>query len=103
VVAVLLREVEAERLRVVADDERLDVGEGADGRERVEVEVDGETLVVEWVPEVRSALDSSAIAEGREVGSARVTSAATGEEVAFDQPFWFAVAAFRPDVRVIGS
>jgi len=70
-------------------------------RERLEVEVGEETFVVEWVPGVRSALDSSDIAEGREVGSARVTSASTGEPAVFDQPFWFAVAAFRPDVRVI--
>ena len=70
-------------------------------RERLEVEVGGETFVVEWVPGVRSALDSADIAEGREVGSATVTNAATGEAVPFDQPFWFAVAAFRPGVRVI--
>jgi hypothetical protein len=71
-------------------------------RGRVEVEIGGETFVVEWVPGVRSALDSAAIAEGREVGSAKVTSTARGEAVAFDQPFWFAVAAFRPHVRLIG-
>lgn len=68
---------------------------------RIEVEVGGELLEVEWVPEVRSALDSTNIFEGRTVGSAEVRSAATGEQVAFDTPFWFAVAAFRPDVRII--
>ncbi len=67
----------------------------------LDVEVGGERLVVTWEPGVRSALDSGSIAAGREVGSATVRSAATGELVAFDQPFWFAGAAFRPGVRVV--
>jgi Protein of unknown function (DUF3179) len=67
------------------------------------VEVGGDRLEVRWVPGVQSALDSSFIASGREVGSAQVTSADTGEGVAFDQPFWFAVAAFRPDVRIVAD
>jgi hypothetical protein len=71
-------------------------------RKRVEVELGGESVVVEWVPGVRSPLDSPFVAGGREVGSATVTSAATGEPVPFDQPFWFAVAAFRPDARIFG-
>jgi hypothetical protein len=70
-------------------------------RGRVEVEVGGEDLVVEWVPGVGSPLDEPFVAAGREVGSAAVTDAATGEDVPFDQPFWFAVAAFRPDVRIV--
>jgi hypothetical protein len=72
-------------------------------RKRLELEVGGEAFLVEWVPGVASALDSASIAEGREVGSARVTAVVSGEKVAFDQPFWFAVAAFRPDVRLLGS
>jgi hypothetical protein len=68
---------------------------------RVEVEVGGEDVVVEWVPGVGSPLDEPSVAEGREVGSAAVMDAATGEPVAFDQPFWFAVAAFRPDARIV--
>jgi hypothetical protein len=67
------------------------------------VEVDGERLEVQWVPGVRSALDSSFIAGGREVGAAEVTSAESGEAVPFDQPFWFAVAAFRPNVRIVAA
>jgi hypothetical protein len=70
-------------------------------RKRVEVEVGGESVVVEWVPGVGSPLDSPFVAGGREVGSAAVTSAATAEPVPFDQPFWFAVAAFRPDARIV--
>jgi hypothetical protein len=71
-------------------------------RKRVEVELGGESVVVEWVPGVRSPLDSSFVAGGREVGSATATSAASGQPVPFDQPFWFAVAAFRPDARIVG-
>jgi Protein of unknown function (DUF3179) len=70
-------------------------------RGRVEVEVGGEDLVVEWVPGVGSPLDEPFVAAGRDVGSAAVTDAATGEPVVFDQPFWFAVAAFRPDARIV--
>ncbi|MGH3115120.1 MAG: DUF3179 domain-containing (seleno)protein, partial [Gaiellaceae bacterium] len=72
-------------------------------RKRVELEVGGESVVVTWVPGVRSPLDSSFVAGGREVGSAAVRAVTTGEPVPFDQPFWFAVAAFRPDARIIGE
>jgi hypothetical protein len=71
--------------------------------ESVEVVVGGERVVVEWVPGVRSPLDAPFVAAGREVGSAAVTLGATGEPVPFDQPFWFAVAAFRPHVRVVAG
>jgi hypothetical protein len=69
---------------------------------RVVVEVGGEKLEVVFAGTASSALDSADIAEGRQVGSAEVRSLATQEPVPFDQPFWFAVAAFRPDVRVMG-
>jgi hypothetical protein len=71
-------------------------------KKRVVVEVGGEKLEVAFAGTASSALDSADIAEGRQVGSAEV-SAATGQPVPFDQPFWFAVAAFRPDVRVVGQ
>ncbi len=67
----------------------------------IEFTADGEALVAEWVPGVQSALDSQAIGSSDEVGSARVTSAATGQLASFDTPFWFAVAAFRPDAAII--
>jgi Protein of unknown function (DUF3179) len=70
---------------------------------RVVVEVGGENLEVVFAGTASSALDSADIAEGRLVGSAEVRSPATGEPVPFDQPFWFAVAAFRPDVRIVGK
>lgn len=66
----------------------------------IDVEIGDETLSVEWVPGVRSALDSRSIAEGAERGSARVTNA-DGELVPYDTPFWFAVAAFRPDAQIV--
>jgi hypothetical protein len=70
---------------------------------RVEVEVGGESLEVIWVPGVRSSLDSPNVFEGRTVGSADVRSLDSGAPVAFDTPFWFAVAAFRPDVEIVRS
>jgi hypothetical protein len=69
---------------------------------RITVEVGGEQLEVLFTGTASSALGSPAIAEGRQVASADVRSVGTRESVPFDQPFWFAVAAFRPDVRVIG-
>jgi Protein of unknown function (DUF3179) len=68
---------------------------------RVEVAVGGERLEVRWVPGVGSVLDEPFVASGRDVGSAEVRSLASGEPVAFDQPFWFAVASFRPDIRIV--
>ncbi|HZB23379.1 MAG TPA: DUF3179 domain-containing protein [Gaiellaceae bacterium] len=69
-------------------------------REReLEVEVGGEQLVVRWRKGVASALDSGDIEHGRDVGAAEVLS--DGKLVPFDEPFWFAVAAFQPDARIV--
>jgi hypothetical protein len=68
-------------------------------RRAVRLVVGGHRLVVRWRPEVASALDSSAISKGRAVGAAEVRE--DGKLVAFDEPFWFVVAAFSPDARVI--
>jgi hypothetical protein len=68
-------------------------------RREIEVELDGRTLVVRWAPGVASPLDEGEIAGGEDVGAATVTE--NGEPVAFHEPFWFAVAAFRPDARVV--
>ena len=68
-------------------------------RGEIEFEVGGRTLVVRWAAGVASALDSTEIANGRDVGSAQVLE--NGRPVAFHEPFWFAVAAFRPDIRVV--
>jgi hypothetical protein len=44
-------------------------------------------------------LDSVEIAAGRDVGAAQVLE--RGRPVPFSEPFWFAVAAFRPDTRIV--
>lgn len=58
----------------------------------------GETDV-RWKGGVASALDGPGIASGRDVGSVSVTL--DGEPVPFHEPFWFAVAAFRPDIEIV--
>ena len=68
-------------------------------RRVVRVEVGGHRLLVRWRPGVASALDSPLISLGRDVGSAEVRE--NGRLVEFDQPFWFTVAAFRPNTRII--
>jgi hypothetical protein len=65
----------------------------------VRVTVADHHLVVRWRGGVASALDSGSIARGRDVGTASVTE--RGKPVVFDEPFWFAVAAFRPHVRIV--
>jgi Protein of unknown function (DUF3179) len=68
-------------------------------QKRIRLEVGGRSLVVRWRAGVASSLDSGSVADGRDVGTAEVRE---GERlVAFDEPFWFAVAAFRPDVRIV--
>jgi Protein of unknown function (DUF3179) len=69
-------------------------------RRTVRVSVGGHSLVVRWRGGVASALDSGSIPRGRDVGAASVTE--HGKPVVFDEPFWFAVAAFRPHVRIVG-
>jgi hypothetical protein len=64
----------------------------------VRVAVGGERLVVRFRRGTVSALDESAIATGREVGAAEVLR--DGRLVEFEEPFWFVVAAFRPDARI---
>jgi hypothetical protein len=68
-------------------------------RRLVRVTVAGHHLVVRWRAGVASALDSGSIPSGRDVGAARVTE--HGKPVVFDEPFWFAVAAFRLHVRIV--
>jgi Protein of unknown function (DUF3179) len=68
-------------------------------RRLVRVTVGGQHLVARWRGGVASALDSGSIAGGRDVGAASVTE--NGKPVVFDEPFWFAAAAFRPHVRIV--
>jgi Protein of unknown function (DUF3179) len=65
----------------------------------IEIESEAGDIVVRWRPGVVSALDEAAVASGREVGAALVLL--DGEPVAFSEPFWFVVAAFRPDIQIV--
>ena len=68
-------------------------------REEMTVDVSGHELTVRLLGRVSSPLDSPDIGAGRSIATAEVTE--NGRPVPFDQPFWFAVAAFRQDVRVV--
>jgi hypothetical protein len=68
-------------------------------RRAVRVMVGDERLVVRFRPGTVSALDTADIAEGREIGAAEVLR--DGRLVEFEEPFWFVVAAFRPDARIV--
>lgn len=67
----------------------------------ITLETDAGELVVRWRAGVASALDGSGVANGRDVGAATVTLG--GKAVPFHEPFWFAVAAFRPDIEIVGG
>jgi hypothetical protein len=68
-------------------------------RGTITLETAGGELVVRWRPGVASALDAADVDAGRDVGSASVLI--DGEPVPFSEPFWFAVAAFRPDIEIV--
>lgn len=59
----------------------------------------GRRFVVRAAGTAASALGAAAIAAADGVVTARVTE--NGRPVPFTEPFWFAVAAFRPHTRVI--
>ncbi|MCY1127225.1 DUF3179 domain-containing protein [Frigidibacter sp. RF13] len=54
-------------------------------------------VTLSWTAGQASALDAVSIGEGRDVGSVRVTAAATGRDLVHDLPFAFAFHAFHPD------
>jgi hypothetical protein len=68
-------------------------------KREIEVMLGGRTFVVRWSPGVASALDSGSISDGRDVGAVEVLE--QGKAVPFHEPFWFAVAAFRPDAQIV--
>jgi hypothetical protein len=68
-------------------------------KKRIETTVADLQLEIRWQGGVDSALDAAQVAAGRDVGSAQVLGA--GRPVPFSEPFWFAVAAFRPHVRIV--
>ena len=65
----------------------------------VTLKLDGVSFVVRARGSVSSPLDTGALADGRAILAVDVL--ADGKPAAFDEPFWFAVAAFRPDARII--
>lgn len=65
----------------------------------IAVGTDEGELIVRWRPGVASALDEVTIAGGRDVGAASVLLG--GEPVPFSEPFWFSVAALRPDIEIV--
>jgi hypothetical protein len=68
-------------------------------RRTIEIDTDEGALVIRWRPGVASALDDVTIAGGRDVGAAAVLL--DGKPVPFSEPFWFVVAAFRPDIEIV--
>ncbi len=85
---------------IEAGRESLAISEALLARKKVvHVEVGGRPFVVRATGTAASALGAAAIAGARGVVTARVTE--NGRPVPFTEPFWFAVAAFRPHTRVI--
>ena len=68
-------------------------------RRVVRVRLGDRTFVVRARGRAASALDSDSVEGGRSILTVDVRVA--GRPVPFDQPFWFAVAAFRPDARIV--
>jgi hypothetical protein len=68
-------------------------------RRRISISTAAGELVVVWRPNVASALDEAVVGDGRDVGAAFVLL--DGEPFPFVEPFWFAVAAFRPDIEIV--
>lgn len=65
----------------------------------IRVEVGGAEFLVRWQAGTSSSLDADTVAGGRDVGSVEVLRG--GKPAEFSEPFWFTVAAFRPDVRIV--
>jgi hypothetical protein len=65
----------------------------------VSVRLGGATYVVRASGRVTSPLDDTSVAGGREILSVDVR--VNGRPATFEEPFWFAVAAFRPDTRIV--
>jgi Protein of unknown function (DUF3179) len=66
---------------------------------KIEIEAEAGTVVVRWRRGVASALDEGTISGGRDVGAALVLL--DGKLVPFSEPFWFIVAALRPDIEIV--
>ena len=69
-------------------------------KRQVEITVSREPLRVRVTGRATSALDGAVITDSRQLPTVEVVNQA-GKAVRFDEPFWFAVAAFRPHVQVV--
>ena len=69
-------------------------------KKTITFELAGHRLLVRLTGDAASALDGAVIADSRQLPTVRVVDR-TGRTVPFDEPFWFAVAAFRPNVVII--
>jgi hypothetical protein len=88
-----------ERVVLVRDDEPFAIALPVIAKEKTIRQGD---IVVSWEPGQASALDSSTIAEGRDVGNVTVTRTVDGvaEPVVHDVTFAFVVAAFEPTLII---
>ena len=68
-------------------------------RHVVRVTIGAHRLVIRATGKAGSPLDSAYVGNGRAVVTVTVTE--NGRLVPHDEPFWFAVAAFRPHVRIV--
>ncbi|MDE3191845.1 MAG: DUF3179 domain-containing protein [Acidobacteriota bacterium] len=85
---------------IEAGRESVAVSEALLARKKVvRVRIGGHQFVVRATGTAATALGAATIADARGVVTARVTE--NGRPVPFTEPFWFAVAAFRPHTRVI--
>jgi Protein of unknown function (DUF3179) len=64
------------------------------------VRVGGEMLELSWRPGQRSPFATPDGGPGKQVGSAEVRSVRSGARVPASTPFWFAVAAANPGIRI---
>ena len=87
------------RVIVVRHDGRITAVLMSHLRDQGGLEADG--LKFSWREGVASALDSSMIANGRDVGAVDVVDAETGEPVVHDVTFGFVVFAFHPETPVL--
>ena len=85
------------RVIVIRDGKKVTAVSLAMVRDKTSIDVDGVTVT--WTKGVNSALDSQAIAEGRDVGAVRVQK--DGKDMVHDITFAFAFHAFHPDIAIL--
>jgi Protein of unknown function (DUF3179) len=71
-------------------------------KRELHVQIGGRRLLVRVTGNAASTLDASSVATGRRIPTTEVLDE-RGHPVPFSEPFWFAVAAFRPHVLLQGA